>query len=152
MASVRRALVTFHKSHHDDVIKWKYFPRYWPFVRGIHRSPANSPHMTRGFDVSFDMRLEKQFSKQSWRQNQCTKIITIKPISWVIALKWNLQTFLTHRGLHIIVNTLHDYIFRYILLNHFFLHYDLNGRNFSWLCNQIHLYQIFLFHDLNVIE
>ena len=29
---------------HDDVIKWKDFPRYWPFVRGIHRSPVNSPH------------------------------------------------------------------------------------------------------------
>ena len=29
---------------HDDVIKWKHFPRYWPFVRGIHRSPVNSPH------------------------------------------------------------------------------------------------------------
>ena len=29
---------------HDDVIKWKHFPRWWPFVRGIHRSPANSPH------------------------------------------------------------------------------------------------------------
>ena len=29
---------------HDDVIKWKYFPRCWPFVRGIHRSPVNSPH------------------------------------------------------------------------------------------------------------
>ena len=28
----------------DDVIKWKNFPRYWPFVRGIHRSPVNSPH------------------------------------------------------------------------------------------------------------
>ena len=28
---------------HDDVIKWKYFPRHWPFVRGIHRSPTNSP-------------------------------------------------------------------------------------------------------------
>ena len=28
----------------DDVIKWKLFPRYWPFVRGIHRSPVNSPH------------------------------------------------------------------------------------------------------------
>ena len=28
---------------HDDVIKWKHFPRYWPFVRGIDRSPANSP-------------------------------------------------------------------------------------------------------------
>ena len=30
--------------NHDDVIKWKHFPRYWPFVRRIHRSPANSPH------------------------------------------------------------------------------------------------------------
>ena len=29
---------------HDDVIKWKHSPRYWPFVRGIHRSPVNSPH------------------------------------------------------------------------------------------------------------
>ena len=29
---------------HDDVIKWKHFPRYWPFVRGIHRRPVNSPH------------------------------------------------------------------------------------------------------------
>ena len=26
---------------HDDVIKWKHFPRYWPFVREIHRSPVN---------------------------------------------------------------------------------------------------------------
>ena len=30
--------------HRDDVIKWKHFPRHWPFVRGIHRSPVNSPH------------------------------------------------------------------------------------------------------------
>ena len=29
---------------HDDVINWKHFPRFWPFVRGIHRSPVNSPH------------------------------------------------------------------------------------------------------------
>ena len=29
---------------HNDVIKWKHFPRYWPFVPGIHRSPVNSPH------------------------------------------------------------------------------------------------------------
>ena len=29
---------------HDDVIKWEHFPRYWPFVRGTHRSPVNSPH------------------------------------------------------------------------------------------------------------
>ena len=30
-------------SVHDDVIKWRIFPRYWPYVRGIHRSPMNSP-------------------------------------------------------------------------------------------------------------
>ena len=29
---------------HDDVIKWKHFLRYWPFVRGIHRWPVSSPH------------------------------------------------------------------------------------------------------------
>ena len=28
----------------DDVIKWEHFPRYWPFVWGIHRLPVNSPH------------------------------------------------------------------------------------------------------------
>ena len=29
---------------HDDVIKWKHIPRHWPFVRGIHWWPVNSPH------------------------------------------------------------------------------------------------------------
>ena len=29
---------------HDDVIKWKHFPRHWPFMRGIHRSSVNSPN------------------------------------------------------------------------------------------------------------
>ena len=29
---------------HDDVIIWINFPRYWPFMRGIHRSTVNSPH------------------------------------------------------------------------------------------------------------
>ena len=28
----------FGWQYHDDVIKWKYFPRHWPVVRGIHRS------------------------------------------------------------------------------------------------------------------
>ena len=27
-----------------DVIKWKHFPHYWSFARGIHRSPVNYPH------------------------------------------------------------------------------------------------------------
>ena len=29
---------------HDDVVKWKHFPCYWPFVRGFPRWPLNSPH------------------------------------------------------------------------------------------------------------
>ena len=33
---------TVHRAH-DDVIKWKHFPRNWPFVRGIQRS-LWSPH------------------------------------------------------------------------------------------------------------
>ena len=37
-------LIGVWREHHDDVIKWKHFPRNWPFVRGIHRSPVNSPH------------------------------------------------------------------------------------------------------------
>ena len=31
-------------NNHDDVIKWKHFPRYWPFVQGIYRWPVNSSH------------------------------------------------------------------------------------------------------------
>ena len=30
--------------YHDDVIKWKHFPRYWPFVQEIHWSPVSSLH------------------------------------------------------------------------------------------------------------
>ena len=37
------ALLLWNPRIHDDVIKWKRFPRYWPFVHGIHRSPVNAP-------------------------------------------------------------------------------------------------------------
>ena len=42
---------------HDDVIKWKHFPRNWPFVQRP---------VTRSFDVFFDLRLNKRLSKQPW--------------------------------------------------------------------------------------
>ena len=29
---------------HDDVIKWKHFPRHWPFMRGIHWYIRNLAH------------------------------------------------------------------------------------------------------------
>ena len=60
---------TFCTTCHDDVIKWKPFPRYWPYVRGIHRSSVNSLQkglVTRSFDVFFDLCLNKRLSKQSW--------------------------------------------------------------------------------------
>ena len=54
---------------HDDVTKWKHFPRYWPFVGGnspvTGEFPAQRP-VTRSFDVFFDLRLNKRFSKLSW--------------------------------------------------------------------------------------
>ena len=40
MYFLRRGVPRFHA----DVIKWKHFPRNWPFVQGIHRLPVNSPH------------------------------------------------------------------------------------------------------------
>ena len=51
---------------HDDVTKWKHFPRYWPFVRGIHRGFPTQRPVTRSFYVCFDWRLNKRLSKQSW--------------------------------------------------------------------------------------
>ena len=52
---------------HCDVIKWKHFPRYWPFVQGIVTGefPAQRP-VTRSFDVFFDLHLNKWLSQQRW--------------------------------------------------------------------------------------
>ena len=47
--------------HHDDVIKWKHFPHYWPLVWGIHLSPGEFPSQrpeTQSFVVFFDLRFE----------------------------------------------------------------------------------------------
>ena len=54
---------------HDDVIKWKHFPRYWPFVRGNSPVTGEFPKqrpVSRSFDVFFDLRLNKRLRKQSW--------------------------------------------------------------------------------------
>ena len=53
----------------DDVIKWKHFPSYWPPMRGIHRSPVNSPHngQWRGALSFLSSGPEQLLSKQSRR-------------------------------------------------------------------------------------
>ena len=50
---------------HDDVIEWKHFLHYWPFVRGIHRLPVNSPH------------------KGQWRGALMFSLICSHAIGWV---------------------------------------------------------------------
>ena len=54
-------------SNNDDVIKWKHFPRYWPFVRGMRRWLVIS--LTQASDAEFDvflnLCLNKRLSKQS---------------------------------------------------------------------------------------
>ena len=54
---------------HDDIIKLKHFPHYWPFMQGIHQSPLNSPHKgqwRRALMFSLICTLNKRLSKQSW--------------------------------------------------------------------------------------
>ena len=62
---VKKGVVGNISFMYDDVIKRKHYPRYWSFVRGIHRSPSQRP-VTRSFDVFFGLRLNKRLSKQSW--------------------------------------------------------------------------------------
>ena len=50
---------------HDDAIKWKHFPRNWPFVWGIHGSPVNSPH------------------KRQWREALMFSLICTWTSGWV---------------------------------------------------------------------
>ena len=52
----------FNNPDHDDVIKWKHFPRYWPFRQRIHRSPVNSPHKGQWRGVS-DLHGDELFDK-----------------------------------------------------------------------------------------
>ena len=53
---------------HDDVIKWKHFPRYWPLGGNSPVSgefPSKRP-VRRFFDIFFHMLLNKRLNKQSW--------------------------------------------------------------------------------------
>ena len=50
------AFESFMSVAHDDVIQWKHFPRYWPFVRGRP--------VSRSFDIFFELRPNKLLSKQ----------------------------------------------------------------------------------------
>ena len=93
----------------DDVIKWKHFPRYWPFVRGIHRSSVNSPHKGQWHGALiffFDLRLNKRLSKQSggwwfetpsrplWRHHNGI-ISTVYPMKYVKSISHKISHKIT---------------------------------------------------------
>ena len=80
---------------HDDIIKWKHFPCYWPFVQGIHRSTVNSPH------------------KGQWRRALIFSLIcTLNKQSW----GWWFET-LSHPHYDIIVMTQASLIYTAMLSN-----------------------------------
>ena len=81
-----RLIMTSSPSHRITHYAWwrhqmETFPRHWPFVKGIHRSPVDSPHKVQwhSFSVFFDLPQNKRLSKQSkhrwfetpWRSLWC---------------------------------------------------------------------------------
>ena len=69
--TMRPAIQVWRSNLHEDVIKWKRLPCYWPFMRGIYRWPVNFPSqraVTQSFDGFFDLRLNKRLSKPSRRR------------------------------------------------------------------------------------
>ena len=69
---------------HDDVIKWKYFLRYWPFVWGNHPVtdgfPSQRP-VTRGFDLFVDLRLSTQ-SRRRWFETPSCSVMSEVCVIW----------------------------------------------------------------------
>ena len=75
--------------HHDDVMKWKHFPRCWPFVRSIQlvtgEFPSQRP-VLRSSDIFFDLRLNKRLSNhrhvgdlRRHRAHYCVTVMTLYP-------------------------------------------------------------------------
>ena len=99
---------------HDDVIKWKHFPRNWPFVSGKTPVPGEFPAkwpVTRNFDVFFDLRPNKRLSKQSWGwwfetpsrllwRHPNVKILNSVRIHTSLSYRWLPGTFLYEYSLY----------------------------------------------------
>ena len=78
---------------HVDVIKLKHFPRNWPFVRGIHRSPVNPPH------------------KGQWRGALMFSLICVWINDWVNNHEaGDLRRYRAHYDVIVMVLCWHDYL------------------------------------------
>ena len=63
--------VSAPQAHHDDVIKWKHFLRFWPLLRGIHRWP-NMNMQGAVLYMYNGTRLCQQYVGCSWRHHMET--------------------------------------------------------------------------------
>ena len=103
-----RIIATCDKQHHDDIIKWKHFPRYWPFERGIHQWPVNSPHkgQWRGASMFAELRLKNGGANNrdagDLRGHRAHYDATV--MIWVLVSVSGLVIGWPHAGSHLIYN------------------------------------------------
>ena len=103
-------------SEHDDVIKWKPFPRYWPFVRGIHRSPVNSPHKGQWRGALMFSLICARIN--GWVNNrEAGDLIRYRAHYNVILIIWvKYKNWLAHNAMHLKLSSVRWRIF-YLVLN-----------------------------------
>ena len=70
---------------HEAAITWKHFPSYWPFVRGIHWSPMDSPN-----------KLLNKWSSCRWFRRQFDVIVMLEPLASSTGLRLFCHTSLGH--------------------------------------------------------
>ena len=62
-----------YMSSHDDVIRWKHFPRYWPLWE-IHWSPVNSPHKGQQCGTLMRSLMRSYWSHYKWNYSNIFRI------------------------------------------------------------------------------
>ena len=80
------------------------FPRYWPFVRGIRRSPVNSPHkgQWRGALMFLICTWTNDLSKQSRRRWFETPLCSLQhQCNVVLEIRWTMRSQITPNKLPI---------------------------------------------------
>ena len=102
---------------HNDVIKWKYFPRYWPFVQGTCRSLVNFSHKGQWCEAlmfSLICAWTNRWVKQSsgwwsemppsslWRQ--CNELLLHTQFTWDVQIIWHKAKFQYNNDFYIGLN------------------------------------------------
>ena len=100
-------------SFHDDVIKWKQFPRYWPFVRGIWF------HMNIMSAISGDL-TNKNNNKKIERHTAHTIVPWPNPKQWMMVGILLVIMFYTRRS----ISHEHEYGFSTVRLRQNYCHFD----------------------------